>query len=92
MKHVRVMLITVSSQFGKIGLDVRDEALLKEKIIVDKDLVKAKKKFKDEDRYHEYLNWDIKDLDEELALKIIDWLAFKAEVYELPFVKVKYED
>lgn len=88
LKHVRVILITVSSQFGKIGLDVRDEALLKEKIVVDDELVKEKKKFQDEDRFHEYMNWDIKDLNEELALKIIDWLAYKAEVYELPFVKI----
>jgi hypothetical protein len=87
MKHVRILSLTVSSQMGKVGMDVRDESLLKKKIIVDADLVKKDKKYYDSNRYHEYLNWDINELNNDLALKIIDWLSHKIEASDLPFVK-----
>lgn len=92
LKHVRVLIITVSSQPGKVGLDIRDESMLKEKIVIDKDVVQEKKKYRDETRFHEYLHCEMSDLNDKMALKFLDWLAFKSEVYDLPFVEKKEEE
>ena len=53
-KHIRVVYVSVSSQDGKIGLEVKENALLKSKVVVDKDLVKRRTKYKDRNRFHEY--------------------------------------
>lgn len=86
-KHMRMLTITLSSQMGKIGLDIKEETMLKERIVVDKDLVKEKKKYTDKNRYHNYFNWEVDKLDNKFAMVIMDWLAYKIELNELPFVK-----
>lgn len=85
IKHIRVVYISVSSQKGKIGLELKENALLKSKVIVDKELVKRRDKYTDPNRFHEYFRYDIDKLNKDLAMQIIDWLAFKIELNEFPF-------
>lgn len=87
MKHVRILTMTVSSQKGKVGIDVRDEDLLKERIVIDTDVVKERPPYKDPGRYHQYHRVSMQDLNEKLALILIDWLAYKIELKDLPFIK-----
>ncbi len=85
-KHSRKLYITVSSKIDQIGLEVKEQSMLKQRIIVDKELVDKKNEYKDRDRFHRYFNWNINEVDEEFALKILDWLAFKSNLDDLPFI------
>ena len=85
-KHVRIVYVSVSSQSGKIGLEVKETALLKTKAIVDKELVKKHNKYSDKNRFHEYFHYNIDKLNKDLAMQIVDWLAFKNELKDLLFI------
>ena len=85
-KHVRVVYVSVSSQSGKIGLEVKETSMLKSKVIVDKELVKKHDKYSDKNRFHEYFHYDIDKLNKEFAMQIVDWLAFKKELKDLQFI------
>ena len=86
-KHIRVVYVSVSSQSGKIGLEVKETALLKSKVVVDRELVKKHDKYKDRNRFHEYFHYDISKLNKDAAMQIVDWLAFKNELKDMPFTK-----
>lgn len=85
-KHIRVIYLTVSSKIGQVGFEIKEEVQLKQREIVDKELVKEKIKYRDKNRIHDYFNYQIDKLDENLAIQILDYLAFKIDARGLGFV------
>ena len=90
-KNVRVIYFSVSRHIDIVGIEIKERSLLKERIKAisktdDKKGVKGSK-HKDQDRIHFKFAWDMNKLDEELAIQVISWLAFKEDIRNLPFVK-----
>lgn len=90
-KNVRVIYFSVSRHIDIVGIEIKERSLLKERMRTnsktdDKKGVKDSK-HKDQDRIHFKFAWDMNKLDEELAIQVISWLAFKEDIRNLPFAK-----
>ncbi len=85
-KHIRVMYVTVSSKMDQVGFEIREESQLKQREVVDRELA-IQRKYLDRNRFHEYINLEMDELSQELALQILDWLAFKEDLASLEMIK-----
>lgn len=90
-KNIKVIYFNVSRHIDIVGIEIKERSLLKERIrdtskTDDKKGVKGSK-HKDKDRIHFKFAWDMNKLDDELAMQVISWLAFKEDMENLPFVK-----
>jgi hypothetical protein len=87
-KHVRVIYFNVAKVMGKVEVEILEEFLEKKrrdgKVIPEHEVGKGfKKPESDNDKFHEIYYYDMEKLNEEFALQIIDWLAFKENLEHL---------
>jgi hypothetical protein len=90
-KHVRVIFFNVAKLMDKVEVEIYEELLEKKrrdgKIIEEHENPKEfHKPHSEKDKFHEIYYYDMDRLDDELALKIIDWLVFREEVNLIPIV------
>lgn len=73
-KHVRVIYLFVSKEMGKIEIEYKESFYPKG----------HNKKYK-KGRKHDIFRYSFDNLDEKLAMAIIEWLAFRKDFEEIPF-------
>lgn len=90
-KHVRVIFFNVAKLMDKVEVEIYEEHLEKKRR--DGQVVEEYENPKDfhkphseRDKFHEIYYYEMDRLDDELALKIIDWLVFREEVNNIPIV------
>jgi len=90
-KNVRVIYFSVSRHIDIVGIEIKERSLLKERIKAGSKTDEKKgdkgSKHKDQDSIHFKFAWDMNKLDDELAIQVISWLAFKEDLRNLPFAK-----
>lgn len=87
-KHIRVIYFCVSKYTGKVEVEVKENFLKKTRKdghVDDAPKHPHHREEDDQDNMDIIFLWDMEKLDNELAYKIIDWLAFKEELSYLPF-------
>jgi hypothetical protein len=90
-KHVRVIYFNIAKLMDKVEVEIYEELLEKKrhdgKIIPEhEDPHHSHKPHSDKDKFHEIYYYDMSRLDDDLAIRIIDWLAFHEEVQHIPIV------
>ena len=90
-KHVRIIYFNVAKLIDKVEVEIYEELLEKKRhdgqIIEDHESPHhSNKPHSDKDKFHEIYYYDMSRLNDELAFKIIDWLAFHEEVSHIPIV------
>lgn len=92
-KHVRIIYFNVAKLMDKVEVEIREEFLEKKRrdgqIISDAEGKNKSNKPAgiDSDKFHQIYYYDMDKLTPELALKIIDWLAFKEELDHIPVIE-----
>ncbi len=92
-KHVRIIYFNVAKLMDKAEVEIREEFLEKKRrdgqIISDAESKNTSNKPSgiDSDKFHQIYYYDMDKLTPELALKIIDWLAFKEELDHIPVIE-----
>ncbi|HQN97967.1 MAG TPA: hypothetical protein PKU86_00810 [Bacteroidales bacterium] len=82
-KHIRVIFISVSKHLDRIDLEIKEDMLERKRMNEDGHTGKPHRK-NEKERTDLLIHLDFKLLNEELAQKIIDYLAFKCEVKQIP--------
>jgi hypothetical protein len=90
-KHVRVIYFNVAKLMDKVEVEIYEEMLEKKRhdgkvIPSHEDPNLHHKPSSDKDKFHEIFYYDMSRLNDDLAIRIIDWLAFKEEVQHIPIV------
>jgi len=85
-KHYRVMYVNVSKIPGKIEMEFKENYLART-ILSSRKKNGKMKPAGHADRLHVLYYIDMENLDQELALEIIDWLAFAKELEDTGFSK-----
>jgi len=90
-KHIRVIYFNVAKIMDKVEVEIYEELLEKKRRdgqIVDEheNPHQSHKPHSDKGKFHEIFYYDIDKLKDDLAFKIIDWLAFHEEVNHIPIV------
>jgi hypothetical protein len=90
-KHVRVIYFNVAKLMDKVEVEIYEELLEKKrhdgKVIPEhEDPHRSHKPHSEKDKFHEIFYYGMEQLSDELAVKILDWLAFKEEVTHIPIV------
>lgn len=91
-KHVRLIYFNVAKVMDKVEVEIREEYLEKKRrdgqvIPEEGERNKSRKPSAIEnDKFHQIYYYDMEKLTPELALKIIDWLAFKEELHHIPII------
>jgi hypothetical protein len=86
-KHVRKVMFSVSKTHGMSNIEILDDYIAKTRLSKD-DGVDIKEVIDDGlERYHLIFHIAIKDLNEALTLKLLDWLAFRKDLDHLPFTE-----
>jgi hypothetical protein len=91
-KHVRVIYFNIAKLMDKVEVEIYEEMLEKKrhdgKVIAEhEDPHQAHKPHSEKDKFHEIYYYDMGRLNDELAIKIIDWLAFREEVNKIPIIQ-----
>jgi hypothetical protein len=92
-KHVRIIYFNVAKIMDKVEVEVREEYLEKKrrdgKIMPEEEDQKRSNKPSgiDKDKFHQIYYYEMASLTPELALRIIDWLAYKEELDHLPVIE-----
>lgn len=83
-KHIRAIHFNISKKMDFAELEIRDDYLAKTRLSSDD---REKEKILDDgfNRIKVVFEYEIEKLDNKLALIILDWLAFKAGVNDMPF-------
>jgi hypothetical protein len=99
-KHIRVIFFNIAKVMDKIEVEIKEEYLEKKRKdgkITDDDVrhdhVKPKNDRKD--KFHQIYYYDVNNLTDDFAFKIIDWLAFHENLDHLPVVhdgEKRFED
>jgi hypothetical protein len=84
-KHIHIVYFTISKEMGMAEVEIKDDYLAKSRqksddskdtnLLVDDGLK----------RINVIFQYEIEKLDKDLAVKILDWLVFKADLKTLPF-------
>lgn len=82
-KHIRAVYMNISHKAGMIEVEVKEYMLQRKRLESDKKTSKVKAE--DPDKFHVIYTFPIEDLKHEIALEIIDWLAFRKEIAECSF-------
>lgn len=90
-KHIRIIYFNVAKLMDKVEVEIHEELLEKKrrdgKVIPEhENPLDFKKPQSEKDKFHEIYYYDMDKLTDELAYKILDWLAFKEEVNHIPVV------
>jgi hypothetical protein len=89
-KHLRVLFINISGKDGMCEIELKENILLRETIGAERN--SRRKNFGKSGRLHVIYPFPINKLDHEMALEIIDWLAFSKEIAECTFYSAVNED
>jgi hypothetical protein len=86
-KHIRQVMFSISKEMGMTNVEVYEDFVTKRRL--NKDDGNQEKDIVDDglDRMHIVYHYSIKELEEGLALKILDFLVFKKDAEHLPFTK-----
>lgn len=84
-KHIRHIYFTISKEMGKCEIEVKDDYLAKTRLNLDDGKDTDKPTSDGFQRVNVIFLYEINDLSKDIALKILDWLAFKADLKSLPF-------
>ncbi len=90
-KHIRVLYINISSRESMCEIELKENFLLRE-TLNNLDKSTKKRKSPESDKLHVIYSFPISSLDHELALGIIDWLAFSKEISACSFYNTVTED
>lgn len=90
-KHVRVIYFNVAKIMDKVEVEIYEELLEKKRhdgqvVAEHENPHQSRKPHSDRDKFHEIYYYDMSALNDELGIKIIDWLAFHEEVSHIPIV------
>ena len=90
-KHVRVIYFNVAKLMDKVEVEIYEELLEKKRhdgqiIPENENLHQSHKPHSEKGKFHEIYYYEMSELKDELAIKIIDWLAFHEEVQHIPIV------
>jgi len=90
-KHVRVIYFNVAKLMDKVEVEIYEELLAKKRhdgqIVAEHEAPhQSKKPHSEKGKFHDIYYYDMASLTDELAVKIIDWLAFHEEVSHIPIV------
>jgi hypothetical protein len=90
-KHVRVIYFNVAKLMDKVEVEIYEELLEKKrhdgKVIEEhEDPHHTHKPHSDKEKFHEIYYYEMEKLTDELAISIIDWLAFHEEVQHISIV------
>jgi hypothetical protein len=90
-KHVRVIFFNVAKLMDKVEVEIYEELLEKKRrdgqVIAEHENPKDfHKPHSESDKFHEIYYYEMEKLTDELAFKILDWLAFHEEVNHIPIV------
>jgi hypothetical protein len=90
-KHVRVIYFNIAKLMDKVEVEIYEELLEKKRhdgqiIPEHEDPHHAHKPHSESGKFHEIYYYEMTNLTQELATKIIDWLAFHEEVHHIPIV------
>jgi hypothetical protein len=86
-KHVRKIMFSISKDMGMTNIEVFEDYVAKTRLNKVDGTEDKPDKYDGLDRFHLVYHYAINMLDNNLALKILDWLAFKEEIDHLPFKK-----
>jgi hypothetical protein len=89
-KHLRSIHFNVSKKMDFAEVEVRDDYLAKTRLSPD---AEEKKDIFDDGftRVKVVFEYEMKNLNKELSLSILDWLAFKKDVTSLPFTEEHFK-
>jgi hypothetical protein len=91
-KHVRVIYFNVAKLMDRVEVEIYEELLEKKRhdgqIIPENEDPHhhSHKPHSESGKFHEIYYYEMNNLSQELAVKIIDWLAFHEEVSHVPIV------
>jgi hypothetical protein len=91
-KHVRVIYFNVAKLVDKVEVEIYEELLEKKrhdgKIIASHENPhESHKPHSEKGKFHEIYYYGMEQLTDDLAVSILDWLAFKEEVEHIPIVQ-----
>jgi hypothetical protein len=89
-KHIRVLYINISAREGMCEIELKENLLKRETLISDK--TNQKMKSSKSGKFHVIYTFPVSHLDHELALEIIDWLAFSKEISDCSFYNTVNEE
>ena len=89
-KHVRLIYFNIAKIMDKVEIEVKEEFLEKKrrdgKLEDDHKSHSVKPKDERKDRFHQVYYYDMSNLTDEFAFKIIDWLTFHENIDHLPVI------
>jgi hypothetical protein len=90
-KHVRIIYFNIAKLMDKVEVEIREEFLEKKRrdgkeVPEHENPRQFRKPESDKDKFHEIYYYEMGKLTEDLAYKILDWLAFKQNVDHIPIV------
>jgi hypothetical protein len=92
-KHVRIIYFNIAKLMDKVEVEVREELLEKKRrdgqMIPETDSRYGNRKpsGQQKDKFHMIYYYDMDNLTEDFALRIIDWLVFKEDLHHLPIIR-----
>lgn len=89
-KHIRVLYINISGKEGMCEIELKENLMKRETLISDKSNQKVKSS--KSDKFHVIYSFPISNLDHEMALEIIDWLAFSKEISDCSYYNIVNEE
>ncbi len=89
-KHLRILFINISGKEGMCEIELKENILLRESIGSERN--GRRKHYGKSGRLHVIYPFQISKLDHELALEIIDWLAFTKDIAGCAFYNSVNED
>lgn len=89
-KHLRSVHFNISKKMNFAEIEIRDDYLAKTRLQTDET---KKEKILDDGfpRVRVVFEHEIGNLNKDLALKILDWLAFKSDTGSLPFTEEQFK-
>ena len=90
-KHVRVIYFNIAKLIDKVEVEIYEELLEKKrhdgKVIPEhEDPHHSHRPHSDKDKFHQIYYYDMDKLTDELAIKILDWLAFHEDINHIPII------
>jgi len=90
-KHVRIIYFNIAKLMDKVEVEIREEFLEKKrrdgKVVPEHENPREFHKPQSEkDKFHEIYYYEMDRLTDDLAYRILDWLAFKQNVDHIPII------
>lgn len=83
LKHIRVLFINISDNDGMVEIELKENIMQRE--VIKSDKTTKKEKTDKPEKLHVIYTFPIENLNHEIALEIIDWLAYSKGIAECAF-------